>query len=173
MQEENMIRDSIVVVTSLMTKNKFLAWLLVPFVAMFAPIAPLIHVMIVLLFIDMITGIAASMKRDNVKLGLIGSGLWSHIKSRKIGLTLSKAMAYILLIISAFIIDKYIIGMDGSIYLTKVLTAAAAFRELFSILENSETITGRSISGIIVNIIRKGFKEGLADTLDNKKQSPK
>ena len=145
--------------------------ILAAFVSIFVPVAPIIHTMLVVIVIDAFTGIGADIKRHNIPLNFFSSKNWTHISSTKLGLTISKMLAYSLLIISAFLIDQYIITTDVH-WFTKIVGVSIALRELLSIVENVEVISGRTIIGTITNILRFGWKTGIADSLDGKHLPP-
>ena len=72
-----------------------------------------------------------------------------------------------LLIIASFLIDNYVIKNEGVLF-TKIISGAVVFRELLSILENSEIISGNNLIKIIKNFLTKGFKRGVEDALEEK-----
>ena len=139
-----MIQQSMITLMSIVTVPKWMWAILFAFVAIFAPVAAIIHVLLVLVIIDTLTGIGASMKRNDLKFCMFCVQTWHHIESAKLGVSLSKMLAYLLLVISAFLVDAYILGMNED-WFTKVIAASVAFREILSILENVEVISGRTI----------------------------
>ncbi|MFM7088509.1 MAG: phage holin family protein [Candidatus Paceibacterota bacterium] len=100
------------------------------FMACIAVLAPLQSAMItvgVLIFIDLVLGLIAA-KKQQIK-----------IESRKLKFTAVKMLVYQLLIISAFIAEKYLIDW---LPLNKITMAFIAVVEFTSIGENFQKITG-------------------------------
>jgi hypothetical protein len=162
-----MIKETLLYLPSLVPTGN-IGWLftfIASIGAIFLPISAVIHVVIVLVFIDNITGIGADCREKGIPIRLFNMKMWGNIKSSKLGRSLTKTLAYILLIIGSFLIDQYMLGFEAH-YLVKVIGGAIAFRELISILENTEKISGKSFITSIIGFIRNGFKKTFADELE-------
>lgn len=79
-------------------------------------------------------------------------------------------LSYTLLIMSAFLIDEHIIMLSDN-WFTKIIAVSISIRELISITENVEQVTGRNLLSTIVNVIKKGWKKGFEDEI-NKNRKP-
>lgn len=92
-----------------------------------APIKPTLIAVSVLVFADFITGIWAALKKKE------------RISSNGINKSLMKSFAYMLFIIVAFVIEKYLID---DVPVIKVVSAMITLRESKSFFENMKVITG-------------------------------
>ena len=101
--------------------------LLLAAIAVLSPIYTAMTTCGVLIFFDLILGLIAA-KRQGIK-----------IESRKLKFTVVKMLVYQLVIISAFLAEKYMIDF---IPLNKITMAFIAIVEFKSIAENFEKITG-------------------------------
>lgn len=133
----------------------------------FAPITPIIYSMMFLVFLDFISGIRASIKRDGIEFKFFRVSTWKNIKSKKIGITIDKIVSYLLLILAAFVVDTYLIKVTG-LYLTKAVSALFGIREFISLLENAGTILGFNIVAFFIVIFKKGWKAGMEEMLKKK-----
>jgi phage-related holin len=129
-------------------------------ISIFAPLTPILYAMLFLIFADALTGIVASYYKNKVDFHFWSRTSWKHITSKKLAKTLSKSLMYILLIISAFTVDHYIINSEIH-YFVRALSGGMAIRELFSIVENVEHITGGKIFDLIKAVFTKGIKGGV------------
>lgn len=145
------------------------AWF-VSLLAIFAPLNPILYSVLFLIFADNITGIISYYYKHNVEFHFWKRSSWKHIKSHKLGHTLNKTLAYMLLIIASFVVDTFVIKNEGEIF-TKIIAGAVVFRELLSILENTEEISGINLIKIIKAFLNKGFREGASDILDDKEKN--
>jgi phage-related holin len=116
-------------------------------VAIIAVLAPIHDAMItcgILIVMDLIMGIVASRK------------LGEKIESKKLKNTVVKMLVYQLLIISAFISEKYMVDF---LPLTKITLAFVAIVEFSSLAENFQKITGlpfvKYIAKYINNMLNK------------------
>lgn len=88
-------------------------------------IAPLIHLIILFTFLDMLFGIGVTIKLKGI----------SHILSSRLRDSLIKIFFYLIIIIGLFLIESVLI-VDGYILTTKIAFAIIAGTELWSILSN-------------------------------------
>jgi len=123
--------------------------------------------MLALVLADNLTGIGKFYRTNNYTFSIFNRRTWKHISSKGIGLTINKLTAYFILIICSFLIDLHIFNFDDTVlYFTKIISAAIAFRELLSIIENVEGITGTKLLRTIRNLLTKGIKGGLEESLE-------
>lgn len=99
--------------------------------AVFAPIGPMISTAIVLILVDLITGLIAAKKRGE------------EIKSSGIGRTFSKLIVTFIGLCLSFLVEKYMI--NSTIPLSSLAAGVVGLKELKSVLENLDSINGSSI----------------------------
>lgn len=114
--------------------KQYLINLLVAALAVLAPIQSIMIVVGVLLAADFVTGILKAFK------------LKETISSRAMARSIYKMLAYQLLIITGFLLEKYLI--QDVIPVTKLLAATIGLVEFKSIAENVNILTGLSIKVI-------------------------
>ena len=149
------------------TTIKPIGALAVALLAFFAPIASIVHGVLVLVALDLISGIAASFKRNELKFCLWKAECWKYITSQGLGMTISKLLVYLMLIIVGFIIDTLIIPNAG-LMITKIMAGAVGLRELKSLVENSESILGAGIITFIKAVAKHGFTGAMDVMLKSK-----
>lgn len=99
--------------------------------AVFAPVQTMVTAALVLIIIDLITGLVASYKRKDK----ITSAVFSR--------TLIKTLVYETAIITAFLAEKYLTG--DTIKVTNIVTTFIGMGEAISIMENLNEISGGSL----------------------------
>jgi len=136
----------------------YLFWLL----ALMAPIVSVMLTVAFLIIVDFITGTYAAIKKN------------IPITSERIGNTVSKFFIYNLVVISAFLLEKYIVK---EIPFMRIIAGFIAIAEIKSIMENFNEIYGINPFKALINLIRKKSLEDLEDTIDvlvnNKEQDHK
>ena len=137
--------------------------------AFFLPIAGIIHGLLVLVFMDLVTGIIAHFKQNKIKFQPFKYSFWKHITSKGIGDTISKMLVYLILVISGFMIDMLIIPNAG-LLITKIMGGAAGLREIKSIIENSEKILGAGLITFIRAVSKYGFTGAFNEVLKEKEK---
>lgn len=143
--------------------------MLIGMCTLLSPITHILYAMLFLIVVDTITGIIASYYRDNVTFKLFSRESWRHIRSSRLTRTLNKMLAYLLLVISAFIIDVILIQNSYQIFVS-IISGAIALRELVSIIENVEDIVGGGIVRIIKSILNKGILGASVSSLPKQKK---
>lgn len=99
--------------------------------AVFSPITPLLIACGALIIIDTITGMFAARKRKE------------RITSAEMRRAISKMVVYQLAIISAFILETYI--LDNALPVSKIVSGVIGMVEFKSIMENASTIAGKNL----------------------------
>lgn len=131
----------------------FIFWIL----ALIAPIKTVMLTIGFLIIADFITGAYAAFKND------------VPIRSERIGHTVSKFFIYNLVVLSAFLLEKYIVN---EIPFQKIITGFIAIAEIKSILENFDKIYGVNPFKALINIMKKSELKDAIDALsDNQKQT--
>ncbi|WP_430411012.1 phage holin family protein [Kordia sp.] len=125
----------------------YVFWLL----ALVSPIATIMFTIIFLIVVDFITGAYAAFK-SNIP-----------ISSERIGNTISKFFIYNLVILSAFLLEKYIVK---EIPFQRIITGFIAIAEVKSILENFNKIYGINPFKALINLIKKKSLKELEETID-------
>lgn len=132
---------------------KLLAFLLL----WFAPISNYVHLVIILIFIDLISGSYASVREGQ------------KFSAKKLRNTVEKFVFYSLAIITAFILQKII--NDGT-ELARIVALYIGATELKSIYENISRITKTDIVSMIWDTLRQKIEEYLK-ALKSKNNDPK
>lgn len=104
-----------------------------------------------LIVVDFITGAYASVK-NNIS-----------ISSERIGHTISKFFIYNLVVLSAFLLEKYIVE---EIPFQRIITGFIAIAEIKSILENFNKIYGINPFKAFIKLIKKKSLTDLEETID-------
>ncbi|MEM6720346.1 MAG: phage holin family protein [Bacteroidota bacterium] len=121
---------------------------------LFALLAPIVSIMLTVAFliiVDFITGTYAAIKKN------------IPISSERIGNTISKFFIYNLVVISAFLLEKYIVK---EIPFMRIIAGFIAIAEIKSIMENFNTIYGINPFKALVNLIKKKSLTELEETID-------
>jgi phage-related holin len=119
--------------------NKYFIPLVLSCLSILAPIKPLIFTVGFLIFADLITGILAAKKKKK------------PITSAAMRRTVSKMAVYQLVIISAFLVETYLI--DNSFPAAKLAAGMIGAVELTSILENANKFLGSNVFKKIINLL--------------------
>jgi phage-related holin len=125
----------------------YLFWLL----ALIAPIASVMLTVAFLIIVDFITGTYAAIRKK------------TPITSEQIGNTISKFFIYNLVVLSAFLLEKYIVK---EIPFQRIIAGFIAIAEIKSIMENFYSIYGINPFKALINLIRKKSLDGLEETFD-------
>lgn len=139
-----------------------MGWKVYAFVsALLLPIFPMMMTILFLLVADLITGVWASKRRRE------------PITSHRLSMSITKALLYNIVIISSFLVEKYVMGV---IPWTRIVSGFIAVVELHSIMENVNSLTGvnvwRAIKGFFMK--RKDeygdvFRSSMGDVNNRKK----
>lgn len=141
-----MIKEVITYSASVFGRTAWFGYVGAAIVAFLTPITPIMHAMSALIILDTITGVCRTYREGDKKYKW---GVLGHINSAGLGRTLNKFLAYFILIISAYIVGKYILPVEAGVVLAKSMASLMAGRELLSIGEN----VGKS--SIVVDFIKK------------------
>jgi hypothetical protein len=120
--------------------KKFGLELLISCLSVLVGVKSILVVVGILLFFDMLTGVWAALVKQE------------EIHSKKLGHTVTKMIIYQITIISAFLIEKYIITQ---IPITEVVAGFLALVELKSISENVLIITGLDFFNAIKQFLHR------------------
>ncbi len=126
---------------------KFIHTLFLSILAVFAPIKAIVHVTILLIIIDLLSGVWAAKKRGET------------VTSAGLRRTVTKLFVYLSAIICGYLVEVYMIS--DILPLSKLISGVIALVEMKSILENLNSINGSDI-----------FKSILS-YLDSKNHEPK
>lgn len=113
-------------------------YVLLPLMAVFAPIVPMLITVFALIIFDLISGILASLKRGE------------SFKSSALRRTVTKFFVYDMAIIAGFITEKYL--LNDSLPLVKIVAGIISVTELSSLYENLNIIYGSNIFNKILAI---------------------
>ena len=146
--------------------------------SLLAPLKDVIHVIIFLVFVDMITSIYYQMQNCKKTAGFFGHVIscFKIFESHKIRRTVSKMFFYVMAMIAFYVFDCFVLHMkpmDSETLLTLSLTNIAAIlicvTELTSITSNISKITNNPI----FNTIMRVFKIKLNDKFNIDTDEPK
>ncbi len=112
-----------------------------------APIKPMLIACGALVVADMVTGMFAASKRKE------------KIRSAEMRRSLTKMVVYQIAIISAFILEKYM--LDGLVPVSKVVSGVIGMVEFKSVLENASTIAGKDILKLVIEKLGSKNAKGL------------
>jgi len=169
---------SIGVVCSQINNLNFWTKIIAVFVGVFAPIATAVHTILFLIFIDLLTGIWASVNDKKKKNGFKANSfiqnivyITDSIKSCKLRVTLNKAFGYIMLIIVFHLTDFYLIKLDVFEYnLTSIIQSFIGIIELKSIVENIARIQKSPVLLKLVGFLSKDFEQKYGISLKSKEE---
>ena len=161
-----MIQKLVMVFTTI----KPIGAIIIAILAFLAPIQLIANGILLLIGFDLITGIMAHFKTNKLRFNPFRADSWRHITSAKLGNTVTKSLVYMILLICGFLIDTWIMP-NTTLYFTKLLSGAAALREVKSLVENSEKILGGGLIATIRSFIKGGFKGGIKDVFKEDKDS--
>jgi hypothetical protein len=143
-------------IATVFTSIKPVGALIIMVISFLSPIASIVHGVLILIGLDLITGIMASVKKGKFKFNPFSAEFWRHITSNGLGKTIQKTLVYMILIITGFVIDTLVIP-NATLMVTKVLSGAVGLRELKSLIENGEVILGGGIISYIRAVAKHGF----------------
>lgn len=135
---------------------KHLEHLALATLAVFAPIKAMIVVALVLVAVDLITGIWAARKKGEK---IVSAGL------RR---TVTKIFVYECAILTSFLVEKFMI--DGLIPLSKLAAGIIAVVELKSVLENLDRIYGISLFKGLLDKLGSVNDKQVKDTVEKAKE---
>lgn len=135
------------------------------FIAFLAPMANVIHVVVFLLIIDAITSIYYQMKIATKDVrGFLSCIIKACkvVESGKLRKTLEKLFFYILILITFYVFDFFILkvipvaeNMISTFSITNIATVLIGIVEMTSIASNVSKITGNPIFNKIVSIFKR------------------
>ena len=158
-----MIKELTIFVSGVFSKLTGTGVAMASIIAIFAPVTPIVYTMMVLVFLDFVTGTLKSFHESGRRVCFCRE-TFAHITSAGLGRTIMKMLAYYILIVAAFIIGTFVIPIESGVMITKVVTSTIAIRELISIVENLTPWIGDNFIVTLRNILKGGVKAGL----DNK-----
>jgi hypothetical protein len=110
-------------------------------IAILAPVAPLVLIAILSIFLDTCFGVWRSVKKSG----------WVSIRSRRLSHTISKSLLYSGAIVFAFLTEKYVVAdilaqfISVDLILTKLFTFFCVVTEIKSINESYYSVTGVNV----------------------------
>lgn len=117
-----------------------LSSILLPIIAVLAPLKAMVITATVLILADLIFGIAAAIKRKE------------KITSAGLRRTIVKIFVYDTCLVVGFLIETYLLA--GAIPVSNIIAGIIGVTEGVSLLENAEEIIGRPIFGSIINKLK-------------------
>lgn len=124
------------------------------FISYFTPIAEMVHVMLIFLLLDTISGIWASLKEGN------------KLQSNKLRKTVYKFLWYTIAVMLSWMMEKTFSIMDWT-NLASLVAGFICFVELKSVFENITRLTGDPIFTRIIKIFKRKGQETIGDLADD------
>lgn len=160
------LRKILSIATDMPTFSK----LLVVILAVFAPLQSVVHVIVFLVFLDMVTSIYYQMqqcKHDKSFFTHLATCL-RVIESHKLRRTVSKLFFYVMSLMAFYLFDFYLLrikplehDMLVSLSVTNLAAILIAVTELTSISSNISRITNNPIFNTIMRIFNKKINDKL------------
>ncbi|NPV12913.1 MAG: hypothetical protein HPY57_14170 [Ignavibacteria bacterium] len=147
-----------------MILSKAYTYILVPIISYLAPISGLFHLMLFLVFLDLITALIRDWK---IKKARTIKQKIRRVKSKKLRRTLVKLFLYIMFIIATYSIPK--ICFNNTFYLAELMTSFISIIELKSISENMDIINESDIFTTLFKKIRNFLSSMIEKKIDNPK----
>lgn len=139
-------------ITETVTLSTFQAWLAKVFIliiAYFSPIREVVHVMLIFLFIDTVSGIWASLKQGE------------RLQSKKLRKTVYKFLWYTVAVMIAWMMEKtFALGWTN---MANIVGGFICFVEIKSIFENITRITDEPVFMKILKLFRKKGAETISE----------
>lgn len=154
--------------------KKALMLLASPFVALYNDYKVMAIGLLILILIDLITGIKVYVKDNNLKLSLFKPSTWGIINSAGLRQTIAKFKDYVVVIVAVFFFDNYILKSPLIAFgynLTEILILVLAVVELWSIGENFKSLRGYNIFDYIRKLIFKKDLEGVMGEISGNKSN--
>ena len=134
------------------SSTSFFNKVMIVFISYFTPIAGMVHVMLIFLLLDTISGIWASLKSGE------------KLESNKLRRSVYKFLWYTIAVMASWMMEKTF-KMSWS-NLAGIIAGFICFVELKSIFENITKITNEPVFMRILNIFRKKSTETITDIMD-------
>ena len=114
-------------------------YVLLPLMAVFAPIVPMLITTIVLIMIDLISGVIAAKKRGE------------KIESAALRRTITKLFVYNSAIVTGHLVESYM--LQNSLPIVKLVAGIISVTEMTSIFENLNSIYGMNLFKKIIYLL--------------------
>lgn len=139
-----------------------------PILAMWQDYRVMTAGLLVIMFVDLYTGIKVYCTKNNVKLSIFKIKSWGHIKSGGLRRTLSKLKDYLLVIIAFHFFETYVLKSPLDIFGykgTELIFVTLAVIELWSIGENFKAKRGYNIFEYMKRLLINRDIDGVARTI--------
>lgn len=145
--------------TTLAAIPSFWTKLAIVFIAYFAPISEMIHVMLIFLALDTISGIWASLKEGN------------SLQSSRLRTTVYKFLWYTVAVMAGWMLE-HTFNMEF-LHIAQITAGFVCFVELKSIFENITRITGDPVFRRVVKAIKKKSTETISEITADEEEPKK
>ena len=121
--------------------------------------------LLIIIFIDMITGIRKAHYAEGVKFRPFKKDFWKVISSKELRKTWRKTTEYVIGILAFTILDGMVLGTSSieligkSYSISELAVTVACLVEVYSIYENMEAVSGDNLFKKIINILPKKVKD--------------
>jgi hypothetical protein len=157
--------NSISIFFSNLTLGKKLLLLVTPLISLLAPMKLIILGLVIIIFIDLLTGIRKSLHKGGISFNPFKAAFRKSIKSYLFRKTWKKSYEYGMGIIVLFVFEMFIFGltpitiMDKTFTITELGVLIPSAIEVWSIFENLEAVSGRNILKRLVKLLPKSIRD--------------
>lgn len=155
---------SLVSFFSQLSTGKKVLLLLTPFITLLTNMKLAFIALLVLIFIDLLTGIRKSFFIKNVSLNPLKKIFWLGVKSYLLRRTWRKTYEYLFGIIAIAVFETYMLGITQIELLGKVSSftewsvVICGTVEIWSIFENMEAVSGNNILKKLLNFLPENIR---------------
>jgi phage-related holin len=132
---------------------KYLRFLTIAVVSIFAPVQPMLYAALSLVMVDLFTGLLAARRRKE------------KITSQGLKRTVIKLLVYEFAIVLAYITERYL--TQGILPIANIMSSFVGVTELKSVLENVNEISGGSLLSTIIQKLNPTENDQIISTGDD------
>ncbi len=143
--------ESVAAFFNKLTLGKKVLLLLTPVISILVSMKIILLGLLLLIFIDLLTGIRKNLYQRSIKFNLFKKVFWVSIKSYLLRKTWKKTYEYLFGIMTIIILETLILGETNVEVMNKVFTISElsaiipACIEVWSIYENMEVVSGNNV----------------------------
>ena len=142
-----------------MTIGKGLLLSFSPIIILLLNMKTILLALLVIIFLDMITGIRKAHYAEGIKFRPFEKKFWKVISSKELRKTWRKSTEYIVGIMAFSVLDSMVLGTTsiellGKIYsISELAVTIACLAEVYSIYENMEAVSGNNLFKRIIGLL--------------------
>lgn len=134
-----------------LTLGKKVLLLISPIISILVSMKIILLGLLILVFIDLLTGIRKNLHQNNIKISFLKKDFWCSIKSYLLRKTWKKTYEYLFGIMTIVVLENLILGettievMDKVFTISELSAVIPALIEVWSIYENMEAVSGNNV----------------------------